>query len=63
MPSTISAEQSFDIIGESPMRKSLLAMLNHQSNGTRVEMSYLFPKFLKVSFFKALEKKKKKLKI
>lgn len=50
MSGTISAEQSFDIIGESPIRKGLLAMLNHESNTTRVEMTYLFPKFLKVGF-------------
>lgn len=48
MPSTISAEQSFDIIGESSIRNGLLAMLNHQSSNMHVEMNYLFPKFLKV---------------
>lgn len=48
MPSTISAEQSFDIVGANPIRKGLLSMLNRTANGTRVVMSYLFPKFLKV---------------
>lgn len=48
MSGTIEGERSFDLLEESPARKELLGMLNHVSDGKRIQLPFLFPKFLKV---------------
>lgn len=46
---TISADRSFELKSDTPARKELLNMLNQMnSNGTRAQLPFLFPKFLKV---------------
>lgn len=46
MAETVDGNQKFDLSQEA--RTGLIAMLNHQSNVKRVQLSFLFPKFLKV---------------
>lgn len=52
MPGTIDIERSFDLVHDSPARKELLTMLNNVNNtasgGKRIQLPFLFPKFLKV---------------
>lgn len=50
MAGTVEAEQPFNLTAESPARKDLLAMLNQASVGKRIQLPFLFPKFLKVHF-------------
>lgn len=48
MAGTISAESSYNLDKDSPARAGLIAMLEGNST-KRVELPFLFPKFLKVS--------------
>lgn len=48
MSGIVEGERSFDLLDESPARAELLKMLNHISLGKRVQLPFLFPKFLKV---------------
>lgn len=48
MSGTIEAERSFDISENSPARKGLISMLNQGNTSDRIELPFLFPKFLKV---------------
>lgn len=48
MSGTIEAEQSFDILGDSPARTGLISMLNQGNTSDRIQLPFLFPKFLKV---------------
>lgn len=48
MSGTIEAEQSFDIVDDSPERKGLISMLNQGNTSDRIQLPFLFPKFLKV---------------
>lgn len=52
---TVTGERSFDLKDDTPARLELLQMLNKaSSNGTRSELPFLFPKFLKVILFQYL---------
>lgn len=48
MSGTIEGEQSFDIQGDSPARQGLISMLNDGNLTERIQLPFLFPKFLKV---------------
>lgn len=48
MAATISDEPSYDLKNDDPARISLVAMLEG-NNTERIELPFLFPKFLKVS--------------
>lgn len=48
MSGIVEGERSFDLLDESPARAELLQMLNHISPGKRIQLPFLFPKFLKV---------------
>lgn len=49
MSGTIETEQEFDIKEDSPARAGLISMLNQGNSSQRIQLPYLFPKFLKVS--------------
>lgn len=48
MSGTVEGERSFDLLEDSPARGELLSMLNHVAIGKRIQLPFLFPKFLKV---------------
>lgn len=51
MSGTVEGERSFDLLPESEARSELLTMLNHTAVDKRIQLPFLFPKFLKVHFF------------
>ena len=51
MSGLVEAEQSFDLTADSPARGGLITMLKNNTantNGSRIILPHLFPKFLKV---------------
>lgn len=49
MSGTVEGERSFDLLEDSEARGELLEMLNHTATDKRIQLPFLFPKFLKVS--------------
>lgn len=48
MAAVVEAEQTFELTSKSPVRQQLITMLNEGSKGARIQLPFLFPKFLKV---------------
>lgn len=49
MSGVVEAEVWYDLTAESPVRKELITMLNQGAAGKRIQIPFLFPKFIKVN--------------